>query len=492
MPMNLFSILETADGKWPDATAVVDDRHRLSYRELHASAASLARELQRTGIQAGDKVGVIVPKGAQDIIACFAVVRLGAILVCISPASKQAEITRLGERLALDAFIYNRDYESLIPRGLGKKVSFDEPFPVSIQRAEKQNTATAEREQLLKLNTAAVGFSSGTTSESKAIILSHDALLARGRMEAEVFSINGNDCILYLLSIAYGFAPPVLGALLAGAKLVMADAAFIHRFPELVGEHGVSLVYASPLVYQMILNEGGDRVECLRGARHLVTTGSRLADSLANEFRAKIGHEIVNRYGLNECGMVTVNMRGDGMKRGSVGVPAGPEVEIKIDNGVSSDDGLSGELLVRGAGMFEGYGSPWRARDAVTEEGWFRTGDVLKRDNDGYYWVVGRIKDMINVGGLKVVPSEIEDVLLSHPDVEEALVFGRSDPRFGEVPHAKIKLVAGSRAGVKAILQYVNEKVAFYKSPRSIEIVDQLPKTSSGKIKRPINNSMSD
>ena len=123
-------------------------------------------------------------------------------------------------------------------------------------------------------------------------------------MEAEVFSINGNDGILYLLSIAYGFAPPVVGALLAGAKLVMADAASIHRFPELVGEHGVSLVYASPLVYQMILNEGGDRVECLRGARHLVTTGSRLADSLANEFRAKIGHEIVNRYGLNECGMV--------------------------------------------------------------------------------------------------------------------------------------------------------------------------------------------
>jgi long-chain acyl-CoA synthetase len=488
MPTNLFSILETAVGKWADSTAVVDDRHRLSYRELHANAESMARALQRAGIQAGDKVGIILPKGAEDIVACFAVARLRAVVVCISPASKPAEVMRLGERLGLDALVYNRDYEPLIPRGLREELAFDERFPVSIQRAEKRNTAGEEHEQLLKLNTASIGFSSGTTSESKTIILSHDALLARGRIEAEVFSNNRNDSILYLLSITYGFASPVVGALLAGAKLLLADAASIRLFPELVSEHGVDLVYASPLVYRMILNESSRIADCLRGARCLVTTGIRLADALADEFRTKIGHEIVNRYGLNECGIVSVNMGGDAMKRGSIGLPAGPEVEIKIHSGARPDDGFTGELLVRGAGMFEGYGSPWRSRNDVMEEGWFRTGDLAKRDSDGYYWIVGRVKEMINVGGLKVVPSEIEDVLLSHPDVEEALVFGGADPRFGEVPHAKIKLVAGSRAGSREILQYVNEKVAFYKSPRSIEIVDRLPKTPSGKIKRPINN----
>jgi acyl-CoA synthetase (AMP-forming)/AMP-acid ligase II len=178
-------------------------------------------------------------------------------------------------------------------------------------------------------------------------------------------------------------------------------------------------------------------------------------------------------------------MSRDAMKRGSIGLPAGPEVEIKIESGAPSDNGFTGELMVRGPGMFEGYVSPWRPRDEVTEDGWFRTGDLAKRDSDGFYWIVGRVKEMINVGGLKVAPSEIEDVLLSHPDVEEALVFAHSDPRFGEVPHAKIKLVAGSHAGGREILQYVNEKVAFYKSPRAIEIVDQLPKTPSGKIKRP-------
>ena len=488
LPMNLFSILETVAGQRADATAVVDDEHRLSYREIHDSAASLACELERAGVQAGDKVGIIFPKGAEEIVAGFAVVRLGAVVVSISPALKPGEITRLGERLALDAFVYNREYEPLIPGGLSEKSSLDKPFSFSIQRPERQSTASQEREQLLKVNAAAIGFSSGTTAESKAIILSHEALLARGRMEADVFAINKNDSILYLLSIAYGFAPPVVGALLAGAKLLMADAAFIHRSPELVSEHGVDLVYASPLVYRMILNEGKASVECLRRARHFVTTGSRLADALAGEFRAAIGHEIVNRYGLNECGMVTVNMSGDAMRRGSVGLPAGPEIEIKIDGSTSSDGGLTGELLVRGAGMFEGYASPWRSRDGVTEQGWFRTGDIARRDRDGYYWIVGRVKEMINVGGLKVAPLEVEEVLLSHPDVEEALVFGHSDPRFGEVPYAKIKLARGSQAGRREILKYVNEKVAFYKSPRAIEIVDQLPKTASGKIKRPMNN----
>jgi long-chain acyl-CoA synthetase len=488
MPANLFSILENAATQWPDSIAVTDARHRLSYRGLHADAVSLAGELQRAGIRAADKVGTIFSRGAEDIAASFAVARLGAVVVCISPALKPAEVARLQERLALDAFVYNRDYEPLIPGGFGTTLSFDEPFPLIIKKADKPNTTAAERERFLKLNTAAIGFSSGTTSENKIIILSHDALLARGRIEAEIFSISARDSILYMLSIAYAFAPPVVGALLSGAKLLMVDAALIRLLPELVNEHGMDLVYASPLVYQLILNEGHDRLECLRGARRLVTTGSRLPDGVAHKFRTKIGHEIVGRYGLNECGMVTVNLGGDALKRGSVGLLAGDEVEIKIDGSDSSGEGLTGELLVRGAGMFDGYSSPWRTREEVTEGGWFRTGDLAKRDGDGYYWIVGRVKDMINVGGLKVAPAEIEDVLLSHPDVEEALVFGRADQRFGEAPHAKIKLSAGSRAESRDILRYVNERVAFYKSPRSIEIVEHLPKTTSGKIKRPINN----
>jgi long-chain acyl-CoA synthetase len=485
--MNLFSILDRAVDKCADATAIVDHRRRMTYREIHAAAESFARQLEIAGIQQGDKVAILFPRGAEEIVACFGLARLGGVVVQLSPASKAAEITRLSERLVFDAIVYSPLYEPLIPRDRAEaqqKLTVEEPFRFCIQRSEKRKTSPLEREQILKLNAAAIGFSSGTTSESKAIVLSHDALLARGRMEMDCFSIGEGESVLYLLSITYGFAPPTVGALLSGAKLLMADAGAPQRILQLVTEHGASIVYAAPLNYRMILSEERSAAESLRGARLFLSTGSRLPEPVVDEFRHRVGHEIANRYGLNECGMVCANLSRNVSKRGSIGKPARCEVKLLGEGGPSMNDEFSGELLARGPGMFEGYCNPWRSREELSEDGWFRTGDVAKRDKEGYYWIVGRIKDMINVGGLKVVPAEIEDVLLSHPDVEEALVFGMADPRFGEVPHAKIKLVAGSRSEENEILRYVKDKVAFYKSPRAVEIVDQLPKTVTGKIKR--------
>ena len=488
--MNLFSILDRAAGKWPNAIAVVDHCQRMTYREIHVAAESLARELQQAGIHEGDKVGVVFPRGAADIVASFAAARLRAVVVQISPASKAAEVARLSEKLNFDALVYSPEYEPLIPRDEAalREVAGSEPFSACIQRAREGRTSAAEREQLLTLNAAAIGFSSGTTSESKAIILSHDALLARARIETECFSIGAGDSILYLLSITYAFAPPATAAILSGAKLLVADAGAPQHIHQLVADHGVSLIYAAPLNYRMILNEEASAAECFRGARFLVSTGSRLPDSVVDEYRARTGHEIVNRYGLNECGMVCANLSRNGIKHGSIGRPAGSEIKLSGESGTSPNDEFSGELLVRGPSMFEGYGSPWRPREEFSEAGWFRTGDLARRDKDGYYWIIGRIKGMINVGGLKVIPTEVEDVLLSHPEVEEALVFGVTDPRFGEVPHAKIKLVAGSRAKDTDILRYIRDRVAFYKSPRAIEIVDQLPKTATGKITRTVTS----
>ena len=483
--MNLFSILDQGVDQWPNEIAIIDHHRKITYRELQAAAESLAGELRRAGIQEGDKVGVMFRRGAEDIVVCFAVARLRAVVVQIPPASKAAEIARLSENLLFDAILYGPGYEALIPDDYGEcpeNLAFTE-FPVCLQRGQNRKTSPLEREQLLGCNAAAIGFSSGTTSESKAILLSHAALLARGRMEAECFSIHQGDSVLYLLSISYGFAPPAAAALLSGAKLLIADTGAPERLLELVSEHGVSVVYAAPLNYRMILNESRTS-DCLRAARVLVSTGSRLPDALLDEYCVRVGHEIVNRYGLNECGMVCANFGRNSSKRGSIGTPAGCEVKLLGESGSSTAEEFSGELLVRGPAMFEGYYSPWRSREEFSVEGWFRTGDLAKRDKDGYYWIVGRIKDMINVGGLKVVPAEIEDVLLSHPDVEEAVVFGVPHPRFGEVPHAKIKLIAGAGVQSSEILRYVKNRVAFYKAPRSIEIVEQLPKTITGKIKR--------
>ena len=485
--MNLFSILDSAIAKWPDAIALADHRHRMTYRELHAAAESLAWELRRAGIRAGDKVGVLLRRGVEEIVAGFALARSGGIVVQLSPASKPAEIAGLLKRLALDALIYDPGFAAWTFLDGGEWLQsavIERPIGMCLQRSRRGKPVAADCDQLLMLNAAAIGFSSGTTSESKAIILSHDALLARARIESECFSIRPGDSVLYLLSITYGFAPPATAALLSGARLLIGDVGAPQRFLQFMGEYGATVVYAAPLVYRMILNELASVAESLRGTRLFLSTGSRLHDSLVDEFRRRVGHEISNRYGLNECGMVCVNLNASARTRGSIGRPAGCEVKLLGRSAYSEDEELSGELLVRGPGMFDGYLTPWRSRKELLADGWFATGDLVKRDQHGFYWIVGRSKEMINVSGLKVVPAEIEDVLLSHPDVEEAWVFGVAHPRFGEVPHAKIKLIAGSCANHMEIQRYIKDKVAFYKSPRVIEIVDQLQKTLSGKIKR--------
>jgi len=485
--MNFCSILELGAASRPRAIAIADGQRCLTYEQLRVATERLAMDLQHAGIREGDKVGVLFPKSIADIAASFAVMRAGGIVVQMSPAWKASEIVQLSERVDIEVFCYSPQYQALIPQ-CGKRqvleLALQQKLPVCLQWAEIQNAAVEKRQQLLNLNAASIGFSSGTTSESKGIIISHEALLARARREARIFALTGDDAILYLLAIAYAVAPPIGAALLTGGKVVVADTTDMPCFPQLIDQHRVTHVYASPLVYRMMLNEGETLAASLRAVRRFVTTGSMLAQATAEEFFTKVGREIIQRYGLNECGAVMANLSPDEGKRGAVGRPCAFDAALRNEGGVSLEGSSFGELLLRGPGLFDGYYSPWLPRDDVLEDGWFKTGDLAKRDKDGYYWIVGRLKEMINVGGVKVFPAEIEAVLNFHPDVEDAFVFGVLDPRFGEVPHAKVKLVAGAESGAKELMRYVNERVSVFKALRSIELVDYLPKTLSGKIRR--------
>src|SRR5678816_4524369 len=162
--------------------------------------------------------------------------------------------------------------------------------------------------------------------------------------------------------------------------------------------------------------------------------GTALGQQLADQFWAKFGHEIVEHYGLAETGTVFMNESQDARKRDSIGLPGRTEVKLLCGDGECLTGEATGELLVRCAGLFDAYYQPWRLRQEVLVDGWFNTGDVSRRDADGYYWIVGRVKEMINVAGVKVFPQDIESILASHDSVEEAVVFAVPNKRFGEVP----------------------------------------------------------
>jgi len=233
----------------------------------------------------------------------------------------------------------------------------------------------------------------------------------------------------------------------------------------------------------MMINQSAVLASDFSGIKFFISTGAPLPSAIAAAFGEKFGREISQYYGLGECGPVFVNVSNDRGKRGAAGTLL-PDWEISLAGGNGSDANDRGELLVRGPGLFDGYYKPWGVGETVLVDGWFRTGDLVRRDDDGYFWIVGRSKDLINVGGTKVFPAEIEDLLMRHPDVEGALVYGRSDARFGEVPHAKVKRHAAATITERDLVRFVNEQLPILKKLRHVEFVTDLPRTGTGKIKR--------
>lgn len=487
--MDLFSVLEDTAGRWPESIAVSDRQFNLRYRELRDTADGLALDLKKAGVEPGDKVGLLFGRSPEYIIACYAVIRAGAIAVTIPRASKPEEIGQLAEVMGLDGFCYGARFESFIPGenspASTRKVLLNDKALFCFTPSAVRRTPPGEREQLLKINTANIRFSSGTTSQSKGIIVSHETILNRARIHSEIFSVTHRDRSLFLLSMMRALPTPVCAGLVQGATIVGADAMDMSGFKQLVTEFGITLIYAAPLFYRTLVNQSDITGQDLSGVRHFVSWGAALPPATSERFRSKFGHEIRQFYGSAEGGDVLANFSEDQTKRGSAGKPV-PGIEIKLvaPEGVVREANHVGEILFRAPGMFEGYYRPWRLKGDALEHGWFRTGDLARRDGDGFYWIVGRSKEAINVGGLKVFPSEVEAVLLSHPAVDEALVFGVPDAIFGEVPHAQVKLVAGAACTEKELIQYADRKLSVFKTPRRMEFVAEFEKTATGKLKR--------
>ena len=334
---------------------------------------------------------------------------------------------------------------------------------------------------MLSVDAAALRFSSGTTGKPKGILNSHRTILARAKVHFQSPPLGKNDAVLWMQPL--GRLPGPIAYLLRGAKVVLGDALDTSLLKQLISTENVSHVYTVPLFFRTILNDAFDTAG-LAGVRYFLSGGTALGQQLADQFSAKFGHEIVEHYGLAETGTVFMNESSDPSKRGSIGLPVRTEVKLLCQDGDCPDGEATGELMIRCDGMFDAYYQPWRRREEVLPDGWFNTGDMARRDADGYYWIVGRTKEMINVAGVKVFPQDIEQIITGHDAVDEAIVFAVPNNRFGEVPHAKVKLRAGANCARQDLLRYVNDRLPVFKSLRGLEFVQSIPKTITGKLKR--------
>jgi acyl-CoA synthetase (AMP-forming)/AMP-acid ligase II len=485
-PTKTFAILDAVARIRPDATAIVHQANSLSYRELLRAAASLAAGLENVGLTAKGVIGLVGSKNIEFVIVFMALLRRGNPVLILSPSLRPADIVETAEQLSLAALCYGEKLSGALKRG-GAADVFELPScpgtsAMAMMKFPGCFDLDPRQKELARREISSIRLSSGTTGQAKGIMLSEKAMWWRAQRTSAMHDVSADDCILYIVAMDLA-SPHLIAYFSKGAKVIVEEAHDFDAIRRLSSRHRITHIHATPLFYQMMTTHPELSLRDFSAIKYFISTGAPLPTAVAALFHRKFGREISQYYGLGECGPVFVNVSNDSSKRGAAGVLL-PDWEISFAGTIGSAGSEAGELQVRGPGLFDGYYEPWRLADEILVDGWFRTGDVVRRDSDGYYWIVGRSKNLINVGGAKVFPWEIEDILMTHAGVEAALVYGASDGRFGEVPHAKVKRRGDVFISARELLRYANERLPILKNLRKIEFVSELARTTTGKVKR--------
>lgn len=432
-----------------NAVALIAEGGEISYGRLFemvdASAARIAA-LSAT------RVGLDCPNGIGHVVLALAIVRAGKCLVPIAGELVERERERVIRETGVGAIVDATGEVRAVPVG---DLAFDE-------------------EKLGALNPAFIRFSSGTTGKSKGIVLSHESLLARVTAANRGLCIGPPDRVVWILPMAHHFAVSIMLYLLHGATTVIENSHLAEDVLRAGITHGGTVLYGAPFHHALLAAEGSGRAwPTLRLA---VSTAATLPLGTAQAFDARFGLPLSQGMGIIEVGLPLLNLERAREKPTSVGRPLpGYAAEVRGE----------GELFLRGPGLLDAYLTPWRTRDEITQDGWFRTGDLARIDADGDVHLLGRSHSVINVAGLKCFPEEVEAVLREHPGVRLARVFGKENARVGAVPVAEI-VPADPAAPPKnsALVAHCRRLLASYKVPLEFRMVEAVPLTPSGKVQR--------
>jgi long-chain acyl-CoA synthetase len=488
MSENLARILTETAERDGDRTAVKLDDFEANYELLDQGTARVAGMLREKGLEPGDRVGIMLPNVPHFPLVYYGVLRAGGVVVPMNVLLKGREVKFYledpGAKLVFawegfaDAAQQGAEEagaECIVVEGEGflKQVMEADPSPELADRAGE--------------DTAVILYTSGTTGKPKGAELTHDNLYRNCTVSTRILGdITKDDVVLGALPLFHSFGQTCsLNAVIAaGAELSMIPRFDPDKALEIIARDGVTIFMGVPTMYNAMLHADSADEADVSSLRVCVSGGSAMPEELMRNFEEKFGCIILEGYGLSETSPVaSFNHPDKERKPGSIGTPIdGVEMKVVDDDGNEVEQGEVGEIVIKGHNVMKGYwGRPDATEDAI-KDGWFHTGDMARVDEDGYFFIVDRKKELIIRGGYNVYPREVEEVLYEHPAVQEAAVVGVEDEKMGEEVGAAVVLKNGEEVDADELKAYAKENLANYKYPRKIWFVDELPKGPTGKI----------
>ena len=490
MSENLYAHIERATPADPDAVILEDDAgHSFSWRQLHAATARYAALLRAHGAAPGDRVAVQVDKSPQSLFLYLACLRAGLTYLPLNTAYQRSELAYFlgdAEPAIVVCAPQSQDEIRNLRAPSAQLLTLDENGEGSLAQAAASmqpefTTAAVEPDHL-----AAIIYTSGTTGRSKGAMVTHRNLSSNARTLVEYWGFSARDVLLHALPIfhVHGLFVANHCALLSGARMLwhrrFEAKAVLRDLPRATVLMGV------PTFYTRLLAEPGFGPAACAGMRLFISGSAPLLMETFQQFEARMGQRILERYGMSEAGMITSNPLEGERRGGTVGLPLpGVSVRIADDDDRPLSQGATGGIQIRGSNVFRGYWRmPEKTREEFTADGWFRTGDVGSIDAQGYLSIVGRAKDLIITGGYNVYPKEIELAIDAIPGVLESAVIGLPHPDFGEAVTAVVVARPGAEISELQIIQHVKAQLANYKVPKRVILLPDLPRNAMGKVQK--------
>ena len=467
-----------------------------TYQDVLDVSARFANVLLERGVAPGDRVAVQVEKSIEAVMLYLGTLRAGAVFLPLNTAYTAAEV---------EYFLSNAEPHLFVcdPTRHGEYTEMTDAMGIRLEtlgvwETPEQSAGTLADAGLAAItqfdnvartadDLAAILYTSGTTGRSKGAMLTHDNLLSNSQVLAELWRFTPDDVLLHALPIfhTHGLFVATNVTLIAGGSLIFLPGfemeSVLAALPRATAMMGV------PTFYTRLLDEPRFTHELVSHFRLFVAGSAPLLAETHTAFEQRTGHRILERYGMTEANMITSNPYDGERRAGTVGFPL-PGVEVRIcdaETGARLPDGEIGVLEVKGPNIFKGY---WRMPDKTAEDfrpdGFFITGDVSMIDADGYVHIVGRAKDLIISGGYNVYPKEVELLLDEQDGVKESAVIGAPHPDFGEGVVAAVVPLDGATLAADTLKSAIRDKIARFKQPKKIFIVDELPRNTMGKVQK--------